>query len=303
MNYFIGIMNRGPIQDKPAVRPWSTMPILCIVFGLLSIVALIFIVRKFNKNRKVINFIIFGYGIVFLGLELYHEINRFVRLGFYDFSSFPFQFCSIPIYLCLILPFIKNEKVRDSFFYYIGIYCFVSGLFPLFFGQRSLCRWSNAFDTFRSFLWHIMILQLSVIAIVHKPIAVNLKTSYKSLLGAIGIFVSLTVIAQIFNVTLHYAGGINYPVTGNQPFKTPMTVSLYDPDAAGCFYISPYIQSTMVVYDKIWAKLGWAWNYVIYVASFSFLACLIYFLHCGIHWFLRFLQKKHAIVPAKLKTE
>ena len=296
MNSINFLLNKGPVHDKPSIRPWSTLPILCVVFGLLSVIALVFIVRRFVKNKKVLNLIIFGYGLLFLGLEIYHQINRYLFLKFYDFSSFPFQFCSIPIYVCLILPFIRNEKVRDSFFYYLGIYCFVGGLFPLFLGQPSLCRWTDPLDVFRSFLWHILILQVSVIAFAHKPIALDLKTSYKPLLGAIGIFISCTIIAQICNVTLHYAGGINFPVTGKEPFKTPMSVSLNDPDAAGCFYISPYIQPTMIVYDMIWKKLGWALIWIIYVASFSLLAVIIYFIHYGIHFAWRVVTKKQKTV-------
>ena len=124
--------------------------------------------KIYQHDKKLLNGIILIYGLLFLGLEIYHEINRYFFFGYYDFSSIPFQFCSIPIYLCLILPFIKNEKIRMPIFYYIGIYCMIAGIFPLLFGQGQLCRWSNIFDVIRSFVWHVPVPLFS-------PLSLNLK--------------------------------------------------------------------------------------------------------------------------------
>lgn len=107
----------------------------------------------------------------------------------------------------------------------------------------------------------------------------NIKKDYKYFLGAVAIFVGLTVIAQLINVTLHYTGGINYKPTDGKPFKDVKNTPLFDPDVASCFYISPFFVSNMPVYSKIWLKFGWFANYIIYVISFSFLATIVYFLN------------------------
>lgn len=268
-------------QERPACQPWSLVPILCVLVGLMTLIAIAFLAKYINKtkNKKLLNGIILIYGLLFLGLEIYHEINRYFFFGYYDFSSIPFQFCSIPIYLCLILPFIKNEKIRMPIFYYLGIYCMIAGIFPLLFGQGQLCRWSNISDVFRSFLWHVLILQVSILSVVHAEIGKNIKKDYKYFLGAVAIFVGLTVIAQLINVTLHYTGGINYKPTDGKPFKDVMNTPLFDPDVASCFYISPFFVSNMPVYSQIWLKFGWLANYIIYVISFSFLATILYFLN------------------------
>lgn len=202
-------------HERPACRPWSLVPIVCVLVGLMTLVAIAFLAKYINKtkNKKLLNGIILIYGLLFLGLEIYHEINRYFVFGHYDFSSIPFQFCSIPIYLCLILPFIKSEKIRMPMFYYLGIYCMIAGIFPLLFGQGQLCRWGNIFDVIRSFVWHVLILQVSILSVVHAEIGKNIKKDYKYFLGAVAIFVGLTVIAQLINVTLHYTGGINYKPT------------------------------------------------------------------------------------------
>lgn len=78
----------------------------------------------------------------------------------------------------------------------------IAGIFPLLFGQGQLCRWSNISDVIRSFLWHVLILQVSILSVVHAEIGKNIKNDYKYFLGAVTIFVGLTVIAQLINVTL-----------------------------------------------------------------------------------------------------
>ena len=112
-----------------------------------------------------------------------------------------------------------------------------------------------------------------------KDIEKAIEKDYKYFLGAVAIFVGLTVIAQLINVTLHYTGGINYKQTDGKPFKDVKNTPLFDPDVASCFYISPFFVSNMPVYSKIWLKFGWFANYIIYVISFSFLATIVYFLN------------------------
>lgn len=155
----------------------------------------------------------------------------------------------------------------------------IAGIFPLLFGQGQLCRWGNIFDVIRSFVWHVLILQVSILSVVHAEIGKNIKKDYKYFLGAVAIFVGLTVIAQLINVTLHYTGGINYKPTDGKSFKDVKNTPLFDPDVASCFYISPFFVSNMPVYSKIWLKFGWFANYIIYVISFSFLATIVYFLN------------------------
>lgn len=103
-------------QERPACQPWSLVPILCVLVGLLTLIAIAFLAKYINKtkNKKLLNGIILIYGLLFLGLEIYHEINRYFFFGYYDFSSIPFQFCSIPIYLCLILPFYQKRKDQNA---------------------------------------------------------------------------------------------------------------------------------------------------------------------------------------------
>lgn len=290
---------------KPPVKPWSTIPIVSLLIGLISIILISFLVHYLDKKgkHKILNILIFIYGLVFLSLEIYHEVNRFLELGHYDWSSFPFQFCSIPIYMCPISPFIKNEKIKNACFYYLGTFCLVSGIFPLLFGQGQLCRWPNPGDTIRSFVWHILIVHIAIISIVHKKIGKNLKTNYKPMLGAIGLFISFTIIAQLVNVTLHYAGGINFATTDGAPLKEIHNTRLDDPDIASCFYISPFFVSNMPVYSSIYKAAGWIVNYIAYLLSFSLMSFILYFTYYGIYRLINLIKDRINKDPSSNEIE
>lgn len=290
---------------KPSVRPWSWIPIVCLLVGLVSIILISFLVKYLDKkgHTKILNLLIFIYGITFVALEIYHEINRYFELGHYDWSSFPFQFCSIPIYMCPILPFIKSEKVRNACFYYLGTFCLISGIFPLFFGQSQLCRWSNPWDTVRSFVWHILIVHIAIISIVYKKIGKNIKDNKQAIISAVALFVCFTVIAQLINVTLHYTGGINFKTIDGAPLKDVHNTRLDDPDIASCFYISPFFVSNMPVYHSIYLTFGWITNYVAYIFSFSLLAIILVFTYFGIYKLSELVKTKFLNKKSSLKND
>lgn len=280
---FINILSKG--FDKPIVKPWSLFPILFVSFGLVAICLTGFygVYLKKKNNSKLVDFIVFGIGILLIGLEIYHEVTRYFALGHYDFSSFPFQFCSVPMYICIILPFIKKQNIKMTFVYFLAIYGFIGGIFPLLFGQGQLCRWPRMIEVFRSFLWHVLILMISIILINFYDIGRD-KNTLRYFFQSFIVFFSITAIAQILNTILHYAGGVNYPIRpftgpdGSQillNYKNVSNTPLYDPDIASLFYISPFFQSNMPVFGKIWVKLGWIVNYILYLFSFFLMGLIV----------------------------
>ena len=85
-----------------------------ITFFVLSIVLSCILANKLKdvsdrKNKK----ILFFTGLFLLVIEVYKELFYYfvVNNGSYDFSIFPFQLCDVPMYICLIIPFIKNKKI------------------------------------------------------------------------------------------------------------------------------------------------------------------------------------------------
>ena len=48
--------------------------------------------------------------------------------GRYNWWHFPFQLCSIPMYVCLLIPFVKSEKVRGNLFHFLMDFGLLAGI-------------------------------------------------------------------------------------------------------------------------------------------------------------------------------
>ena len=105
-----------------------------------------------NKNKK----LLFFCGLFLLIIEIYKQLFYFyiVNNGKYDFSVFPFQLCDVPMFLCLIIPFINNEKVLEGMYNFMVSYNLLGG-FITFLEPSALCR-PYLMMTLHGFVWHLV---------------------------------------------------------------------------------------------------------------------------------------------------
>ena len=84
------------------------------LFAVLFTLFLSLIASKTAKKvtNKKADMIVLLYGLFILVLEIYKQLYMTYILndGIYGWSYFPYQFCSVPMYVALICPFIKNLK-------------------------------------------------------------------------------------------------------------------------------------------------------------------------------------------------
>lgn len=281
------------VSSEAFHKPWGFPAITFVVVGILLGIFAFFLGRSLIKKSKVFNILIFCCGLLFLSMEVSHEISRYIAFGSYDWSSFPFQFCTMGMYMCLMVPFLKNNDFKKTLVMFLGIYVFLSGILPLFLGQSNMTRWPSVIGVIFSFSWHILLLFSSCLAIGYYGIGRHLKTEYKYILTAIVLFFGITCIAQILNVTIHFAaGGWEAPLNG---FKEAGYMPNYelDPDSASLCYISPYFVSNLpVVFDKIWKSAGWFACWMFYLGIFSLGAIIIYFVIYGYRRLFRLITRR-----------
>lgn len=82
--------------------------------------------------------------------------------GTYNWWYFPFQLCSIPMYLCLLLPWIRSERLRRIFLAFLMDYGLLGGIFAFF--DTSGMHYSYLPLTIHSFAWHILLIVLGIAA-------------------------------------------------------------------------------------------------------------------------------------------
>ena len=75
-----------------------------ILWLIIMIILCVFFSLKFGRkhDEKIDNKVIFGIGLFLVIIELYKQIFYTLDAHRYQWYAFPFQFCSVPMYVALI---------------------------------------------------------------------------------------------------------------------------------------------------------------------------------------------------------
>lgn len=180
-------------------------------------------------------------GILLLLMEVYKQLFLYevVNEGRYDWWYFPFQLCSLPLYLCPLMAF-SMQKCR-KFSVHIGTFMMdfnlLGGLMAL--AEPSGLMHPYASLTLHGFAWHIIIVFLGL----YIGFSGMGDKSRRGFWGTLPILAVSVAAATLCNVFFHTRGEISM------------------------FYISPYEPSTQVVFRSIALKWGTMAGIVSYLAA------------------------------------
>ena len=179
--------------------------------------------------------------------ELWKQYTLTFPLGHgnYNWWYFPFQLCSLPMYLCLLLPFVphKYQRIFCTFMYNYNLL----GAVMVFIDPSGLMHpyWTL---TLHGFIWHILLIFIGLLIAFSRMVLPTAKGFWQST----AVFAVGCVIATIINVTSHPYGN------------------------ADMFYITPYYATTQIVYSQIAAKFGIFAGNTVYVLSIILGAWLLH---------------------------
>ena len=123
------------LQTRMPMPTWfGWFHIMWIIFTIAAC-TLIFIFRK-RISKKGINITLLCLGIVCIVLEIYKQVVYAFNYNDggntctwdYEWYSFPFQFCSTPMYLMVLAAILRKGKVYDSLLAYLATYALFAGL-------------------------------------------------------------------------------------------------------------------------------------------------------------------------------
>ena len=77
-------------------------------------------------NRR----LLIGIGLFLVICEVYKQLFYFfyIENGTYPWWIFPFQLCSVPMYLCLIAPLLKKGKLQSGMYHFMVFFNLLGGL-------------------------------------------------------------------------------------------------------------------------------------------------------------------------------
>lgn len=200
-------------------------------------------------------------GILMFASEIWKQIILTFVLGHgqYNWWHFPFQLCSLAMYLCIILPLFSSTRARTAIYTFVMTYSLMGGIFVFF--DTSGMHYPLAALTIHSYAWHIGLIGLGTAA----GVCLLGQLSVQSMIDCTCIFGIGCLAATILNISLVRFGDINM------------------------FYISPYYKMSQVIFRDITPITGNGLGilfYILMVTAGGWLFFLIWYLP-GKRFYLR----------------
>ncbi len=173
-----------------------------------------------------------GLGIFLICSELYKQLFIYYieNSGHYNWWYFPFQLCSLPMYLCLLLPFLTENK-KSLLFTFMYQYNLLGAL--LVFAEPSGLMHPYWTLTLHGFFWHGILVFIGFFILFSG----RASSENGDFLKTTALFLSCCAIAT----------GIN--ILSRQVALPPW-------QNADMFYISPFYPNTQIVFRQIAERFG-----------------------------------------------
>lgn len=238
-------------------QPWGGFHIACLA---LALTAVFFFTRDARRLRKIPARAVFGvYGVVTFLLELTKQLMWSIvekdgsLVWEYSWYSAPFQFCTMPLYISLILLFVRKEKLRGALCSFLGFFSVISmALVMLMPGDVFT---DSVLINIHTMFLHAGGLALALFVLVRRLTAFT----FRAVLSGFVVFLVCVCSALVFDVVAEETG-----VTDGETFNM--------------FYISPYEPCTLPVFSEIKEETPYPVFLLSYVASFFAGACGV----CGL---------------------
>lgn len=228
-------------MTKP--ETFGTFHLCFLIFGMAACVGLSYLLRKSTEKQNKI--ILWSVGGFLLISEIYKQLfyTFYLGGGEYQWWIFPFQLCSVPMYLCLVVPFIKSEKIKQYFYTFLATYNLLGGFVAMI--EQSGLSHEYVTLTLHAYIWHLSLVFVGFYLIASGRAARNLK----DYIPTICVFAGLCTIAQGINVAF-YVAQQNKLIGEGHDLKM--------------FYISPFFRTPLAVFKEIEAATNWLVNALVY---------------------------------------
>lgn len=260
------------ILDTPMTEPqpygWFHL-----LFCALSILAVVLLCKFHDPEKpKRVRRVIVWTAVVVALLEIYKQINySFSYDGgvvTFDFEwySFPFQFCSTPMYVGLLVGIFRRGKIHDALCAFLATYAIFAGLSVMAYPVQIFI--STIGINIQTCICHGSMITVGIYLLYSGYV----KLEHKTILKAMAVFASAMLLAMVMNEIAHLTG-----ITERETFNM--------------FFISPYEDPSLPVYSLVQAMVPYPFCLLLYFGGFSLAAYLILLLAMGVSKLARKVRK------------
>ena len=204
-----------PMTPPPAYGPFH------ILYTLIGFAVCGFAAWKLRKVReRTAGWILFSCGLLLIVSEMFKQLFYFfvIEDNCYAWGDFPFQLCSIPMYMCLIAPWLKPGKLQRGMFSFMVLYNLLGG--AISFTEPSGLLHGHWFLTVHALVWHMLLVFIGLFLCLSKR-GGNQPKDYRY---ATWTFVSLCAIAFVLNCLVQYGLGKDMNMFFVGPGNSPLAV-------------------------------------------------------------------------------
>lgn len=227
----------------------------------LVVASLVVLYKKRNcYSEKQLKVVLGIYGIIALLLELakqliwsfnYDHIKQVVTWD-YQWYAAPFQFCTTPIFVCIICLFLKDSKFRKSLLSYMAFATILGSIVTILLPDS--CFTSDILVNIHTMWLHCGSFVVSIYLLMTGAV----KIEKQNLKSAIKVFLVFVLLAEVLNIFVYNSGILN-----GETFNM--------------FYISPYFTTHLPVFKTIQENVPFIIYLLIYLLAISLGATAVYY--------------------------
>lgn len=198
-------------------KPYGIFHLCMLFIGIPISIFLAYHTRKLSLQTH--HKLLFLLGLLLILSEIYKQLFHFYISDHhtYDWWIFPFQLCSLPMYLSIWIPFLQKPSNQRKTEAWLMDICLLGGFMALLFPSGMMH--SYVILTMHSFLWHFILLFIGF----HIAFSRTADTSYSSFSFVSVWFLISASIATCFNILFHTYGDINmFYINPYQPISQPV---------------------------------------------------------------------------------
>lgn len=241
--------------------PFGWFHLMWIAIMFVGMFLLCFTHKKGDDKR--VRKVVFIMAILVTVLEIYKQINFSFTINEdkivfdYQWYAFPFQFCSMPIYVGLLTGIFKKGKIHDALFAFLATYSIFGGMTVMVYPPQVFVGAIGI--NIQTMFCHASMIVVGIYLLYTNYV----KVEHKTILKAFPVFVVSIALAMLMNEIAKWTG-------------------LLEREEFNMFYISPHCEGTLPVYSILQGILPYPVCLVIYFVCFTLIAYLILLAAIGI---------------------
>lgn len=106
-------------------------------FLIMIVLIIVAVIKMKNISEKKLNHLLRSFALILIGFEIYKQVifTHQNNWEYYSWFAFPYQFCSVPMYIALIASFVKQKAVKEALIVFLSTYALFSGLAVMIFPE------------------------------------------------------------------------------------------------------------------------------------------------------------------------